>query len=106
MSNEIAGDQDVTLELRRYLETQSKPVAVRSSSLFEDAFMQPFAGIYSSELLPNHPDLPLEERLNQLEWAVKRVYASTFSQEAQRKADRERRKKLRRRGGKPEFMEL
>ena len=41
------------LELRRYLETNTRPVAVRSSSLYEDAFLQPFAGVYDSYMLPN-----------------------------------------------------
>ena len=48
--------------------------------------MQPFAGIYASEMLPNNDALDLEQRLEQLAWAVKRVYASTFSQEAQQYA--------------------
>ena len=69
---------EVTKSLERYLETSSGPVAVRSSSLFEDAFMQPFAGIYESMLMPNQGDT--SSRLEQLQWAVKRVYASTFSQ--------------------------
>ena len=56
------------------------PIAVRSSSMFEDAFLQPFAGVYSSFMLPN--DGGEEQRLAQLEGAVKRVYASTFCQAA------------------------
>jgi len=77
---------EVTAELHKFLQMSSGPLAVRSSSLFEDAFMQPFAGIYSSEMLPNSSAIPLDERLEHLSWAVKRVYASTFSQEAQRYA--------------------
>ena len=68
--------------LQTFLETTSGPLAVRSSSLFEDAFMQPFAGIYSSCMLPNSDASPMEERLAELERAVKTVYASTFSREA------------------------
>ena len=75
-------------ELRRYLETQEGPLAVRSSSLFEDAFMQPFAGIYSSVMLPNQPTKrSIEERLTDLSWAVKMVYASTFTPDARRYAE-------------------
>ena len=72
---------DVTAELRRYLENQDRPVAVRSSSLFEDAFLQPFAGIYRTVMMPNTSP-SLDERVEELAWAVRMVYASTFSQQA------------------------
>lgn len=75
---------DVKLELRRYLETQSSPVAVRSSSLFEDAFLQPFAGIYRTVMMPNAQSAALDSRVDELSWAVKMVYASTYSQQARR----------------------
>ncbi len=53
------------------------PLAVRSSSLLEDAQFQPFAGIYRTYMLPNqHPDINL--RLKRLVQAIKMVYASTF----------------------------
>jgi len=56
---------------------QKKPLAVRSSSIFEDSLFQPFAGVFSTYMLPNnHPDL--EVRLNQLVSAIKLVYASTY----------------------------
>jgi hypothetical protein len=65
-------------KLRRYLKLIKKPVAVRSSSLFEDSLMQPFAGIFDTYLLPNnHPDM--EMRLHQLMNAIKLVFASIFS---------------------------
>jgi len=73
--------KDVSDSLRDYLSSSHGPLAVRSSSLFEDAFMQPFAGIYNSVMLPNAAE-DLEERLAQLQWAVKQVYASTYSQKA------------------------
>ena len=57
------------------------PLAVRSSSLLEDSQYQPFTGVYETFMLSNHhPDL--HERLNQLSEAIKRVYASTFSERA------------------------
>jgi len=69
-------------KLRAYLFAINKPVAVRSSSLFEDSLMQPFAGIFDTFLLPNnHPDI--KERLKQLMDAVKLVFASIFSPTAQ-----------------------
>jgi hypothetical protein len=55
-----------------------KPIAIRSSGLFEDSLNQPFAGIFETYLLPNsHPDLKvrLEQALN----AIKMVYASVFA---------------------------
>jgi CheY-like chemotaxis protein len=63
--------------LQAYLQSVKYPIAVRSSSLFEDAHYQPFAGLYNTYMLPNsHPDL--EKRLEQLILAVKLVYASTY----------------------------
>jgi CheY-like chemotaxis protein len=63
--------------LHAYLQSVKYPIAVRSSSLFEDAHYQPFAGLYNTYMLPNsHPDL--EKRLEQLVMAVKLVYASTY----------------------------
>ncbi len=60
-----------------YLQVVKYPIAVRSSSLFEDAHYQPFAGLYNTYMLPNaHPNL--EKRLEQLIIAIKLVYASTY----------------------------
>jgi len=65
-------------KLKKYLDVIKKPIAVRSSSLFEDSLMQPFAGIFDTYLLPNnHPDP--EVRLEQVMTAIKLVYASIFS---------------------------
>jgi hypothetical protein len=59
----------------------TKPIAVRSSGLFEDSLMQPFAGIFETYLLPNsHPDINV--RLRQALDAVKLVFASIYSPEA------------------------
>ncbi|MCX6257194.1 MAG: pyruvate, phosphate dikinase [Bacteroidia bacterium] len=56
----------------------SKPLAVRSSGLFEDSLMQPFAGIFETYMIPNnHPDINV--RLEQLMDAVRLVFASVFS---------------------------
>jgi hypothetical protein len=67
--------------LKSYLEEVHYPLAVRSSSLLEDSQYQPFTGVYETFMLGNHqPDL--ERRLNELSEAIKRVYASTFSQHA------------------------
>lgn len=63
--------------LRVYLGKVGYPIAVRSSSLFEDAHYQPFAGLYDTFMLPNvHPNF--EKRFDRLVAAVKMVYASTY----------------------------
>ncbi len=70
-------------DLRSYLELVDYPLAVRSSSLLEDAKYQPFAGVYKTLMIANnHADVDV--RLPRLVQAVKRVYASTFSQRAKR----------------------
>ncbi len=68
-------------QLRKYVEVINEPLAVRSSGLFEDSLLQPFAGVYETFMLPNnHPDI--EVRFQQLATAVKLVYASIFSPSA------------------------
>lgn len=63
--------------LEVYIRNVNYPIAVRSSSLFEDAHYQPFAGLYHTYMLPNsHPDF--DKRLERLIIAVKMVYASTY----------------------------
>jgi CheY-like chemotaxis protein len=57
------------------------PLAIRSSSLLEDSLHQPFAGIYSTLMIPNRDPDPTN-RLRELAGAVKLVYASTFSRNA------------------------
>ena len=67
--------------LGTFLTEVAYPLAVRSSSLLEDSQYQPFTGVYETFMLGNHqPDI--ETRLDQLMEAIKRVYASTFSQRA------------------------
>lgn len=64
--------------LKEMLKRINKPLAIRSSGLFEDSLMQPFAGIFETFLLPNnHPDLNV--RLRQVMDAIKLVYASVYS---------------------------
>jgi len=71
----------LTKRLKELLRLITKPVAVRSSGLFEDSLMQPFAGIFETYLLPNvHPDI--EIRLQQIMEAIKLVYASVYSKVA------------------------
>ena len=57
-------------------EVVDKPLAIRSSSLLEDSHYQPFAGIYSTYMIPHFDDKA--EMMRQLLAAVKSVYASVF----------------------------
>ena len=67
--------------LTLFLEKTRYPLAVRSSSLLEDAQHQPFAGLYQTLILPNcHPDDTVRHR--QMVRAVKLVYASTYLKRA------------------------
>ncbi|MCF8298411.1 MAG: hypothetical protein K9J13_12765 [Saprospiraceae bacterium] len=68
-------------KLKKILKEITKPIAIRSSGLFEDSLMQPFAGIFETYLLPNNnPDL--NTRLEQCTDAIKLVYASVYSKTA------------------------
>lgn len=67
--------------LRSFLQQVRYPLAVRSSSLMEDSVSQPFAGIYRTLMLTNSA-FDLDERLRELTDAIKRIYASTFSERA------------------------
>lgn len=68
-------------QLRDFLEVASYPLSVRSSSLLEDSQYLPYAGVYETYMVPNsHPDPKV--RTIELIQAIKRVYASTFSQQA------------------------
>ena len=63
-----------------FLERETRPLAVRSSSIMEDDTNHSFAGIYLSDFLPNRGSM--EQRLDELTHTIKRVYASTFSPNA------------------------
>jgi len=63
-------------KLRIFIHYASVPLAVRSSSKLEDSHYQPFAGIYSTYMIPRAEN---EERtLRMLGKAIKSVYASVF----------------------------
>jgi hypothetical protein len=73
--------RDVVDALWTFLDWVRYPLAVRSSSLLEDASYQPFAGIYETYMIPNNDEDP-EVRLAQLGDAIKMVYASTYRSDA------------------------
>ena len=59
-----------------FFDAVKAPIAVRSSSLLEDSHYQPFAGIYSTYMIPYLPDK--YEMLRMLACAIKGVYASVY----------------------------
>ena len=59
-----------------FFEATKSPIAIRSSSLLEDAHYQPFAGIYSTYMIPCLEDK--YQMLQMLACAIKGVYASVF----------------------------
>ncbi|MEA2041424.1 MAG: PEP/pyruvate-binding domain-containing protein, partial [Bacteroidota bacterium] len=69
--------EDTRNNLKVYLTEVERPIAVRSSSVLEDSHYQPFAGVFSTFMLSNSSE-DIETRLEQLEKAIKSVYASVF----------------------------
>jgi len=68
----------LSARLERFVAVVDRPLAVRSSGLFEDMPQMPFSGIYETYILPNsHPDRRVRAR--QLAQAVLLIYASLFS---------------------------
>lgn len=67
---------EVVADLEAFFEVVKRPLAVRSSSLLEDSHYQPFAGIYSTYMIPYVEDAAVRKQL--ICDAVKAVYASVF----------------------------
>lgn len=63
-------------ELRVYIRHATKPLAIRSSSKLEDSHYQPFAGIYSTYMIPLTDNE--DQTLRLLGKAIKSVYASVY----------------------------
>lgn len=59
-----------------FIDATCSPIAIRSSSLLEDSHYQPFAGIYSTYMIPYSNDRV--EMLSNLAKAIKSVYASVY----------------------------
>ena len=68
--------QRLQQELKAYIRTVRTPLAVRSSSKLEDSHYQPFAGIYSTYMIPYADNE--DQMLRLLLRAVKSVYASVY----------------------------
>lgn len=63
--------EDITV----FLKTLNSPVAIRSSSVFEDTLYQPFAGVYATYMVPN---TNIDRLLEMVSDAIKSVMASAF----------------------------
>lgn len=72
---ELGGD------LRALVQQVRQPLAVRSSSLLEDAMGRPLAGVYATKMTPNN-QLDADARFRKLGEAIKLVWASTFFRDA------------------------
>jgi len=72
---------DLVDELKNLISEVHVPLAVRSSSLLEDALQEPFAGVYDTKMVPNN-QFSADARLRTLVETIKFVYASTFSRDA------------------------
>ena len=68
--------QELTDALRAFIRAVRKPLAVRSSSKLEDSYFQPFAGIYSTYMIPHTENE--DQQLRLLSKAIKSVYASVY----------------------------
>jgi len=73
--------KEIKQKLYDFLEIIKEPLAVRSSSLLEDAQFQPFAGVYQTYMLPNS-NSDINVRLDELLQTIKAVYASTYHEKA------------------------
>ena len=73
---------EVLGDLRDFIAQVRVPLAVRSSSLLEDALEHPFAGVYATKMIPNH-QASADERFTALCHAVRFVYAATYFKTAQ-----------------------
>jgi Pyruvate phosphate dikinase, AMP/ATP-binding domain len=68
-------------DLQALVEKVHTPLAVRSSSLLEDALFRPFAGVYGTKMTPNNQPDP-QTRFQRLCEAIKHIWASTFFKDA------------------------
>ena len=68
--------QELIQALRHFIRVTHKPLAIRSSSKLEDSYYQPFAGVYSTYMIPHTENE--DQQLRLLSKAVKSVYASVY----------------------------
>ncbi|HXK82371.1 MAG TPA: PEP/pyruvate-binding domain-containing protein [Bacteroidales bacterium] len=68
--------ESILKDLRKFISIIKNPLAVRSSSLLEDSHYQPFAGIYTTYMIPKTAKIDTNMRM--LTDAIKCVYASVY----------------------------
>lgn len=77
--NEFVGarlSEKLLTDIRAFVKQVKRPLAVRSSSKLEDSHYQPFAGIYSTYMVPRTDNI--ERQVRMVAKAIKSVYASVF----------------------------
>ena len=67
---------DLIDALKIFIHNTTKPLAIRSSSKLEDSYYQPFAGVYSTYMIPHTENE--DQQLRLLTKAIKSVYASVY----------------------------
>lgn len=68
--------QDLNEALRSFIRVSHRPLAIRSSSKLEDSYYQPFAGVYSTYMIPSTENE--DQQLRLLGKAIKSVYAAVY----------------------------
>lgn len=68
--------KELTDALRAFIRVVRTPLAIRSSSKLEDSYYQPFAGVYSTYMIPATENE--DQQLRLLSKAIKSVYASVY----------------------------
>lgn len=67
---------DLNEALRQFVHVSNRPLAIRSSSKLEDSYYQPFAGVYSTYMIPSTENE--DQQLRLLGKAIKSVYAAVY----------------------------
>lgn len=68
--------KNIIEDIFAFIKMINKPLAIRSSSMLEDSHYQPFAGVYSTYMVPNISDK--NKFLDLVKNAIKSVYASVY----------------------------
>ena len=68
-------------DLRALISQVHTPLAIRSSSMLEDAMFEPFASVYVTKMIPNN-QFDTDFRFRRLVEAIKFIYASTYFKNA------------------------
>ncbi|MGM9752562.1 MAG: PEP/pyruvate-binding domain-containing protein [Candidatus Cryptobacteroides sp.] len=74
--------EELLKALKVFIHNSGKPLAIRSSSRLEDSYYQPFAGVYSTYMIPHTENE--DQQLRLLSKAIKSVYASVFFSSSRR----------------------